>query len=481
MPMSKSFDADSHAQFAALSGDFNPMHMDVVAARRTQAGAPVVHGMHTLLWLLDAVAARQPGLPKLVGLKARFLKMVYVGERVDAEIMQTSASALRARALVDGIEVVSLSLEFVPSLRPALPRLPVLAPGPGAAATPAPSSPLDLSVEQMTGRSGALRLAAPRAEIMRLFPSAAEYLGTSRIAALACTSCLVGMVVPGLHSLFGGLDLSVDEDSEATDVLGYAVTSVDQRYRLVRLTVRGGGLAGSLDSASRLPPVKQAEMAVVAPHMAGEECRGALALVIGGSRGIGELTAKLIAAGGGHVIVTYRHGQADAEAVAREIQAWGGNCGTAAYDARQDAAPQLARLAQAPTHVYYFATPTIFGRKRGLCDARRLDEFNAFYVTGFLGLVEACRKLRPAGVSAFYPSTVYVESRPAEMTEYAMAKAAGEILCADMHKYLRGVRVIARRLPRLPTDQTNSLLPTGTADALEVMAPIVRDMHGTPP
>ena len=32
-------------RFAEFSGDRNPMHMDLVAARRTQAGAPVVHGV----------------------------------------------------------------------------------------------------------------------------------------------------------------------------------------------------------------------------------------------------------------------------------------------------------------------------------------------------------------------------------------------------------------------------------------------------
>jgi acyl dehydratase len=39
--------------FAALSGDWNPMHMDPVAARRTQAGLPAVHGIHGLLWALE--------------------------------------------------------------------------------------------------------------------------------------------------------------------------------------------------------------------------------------------------------------------------------------------------------------------------------------------------------------------------------------------------------------------------------------------
>src|SRR5271163_3454397 len=52
---SKIFTVTDQARFAALTGDFNPMHMDPIAARRTPAGAPVVHGIHTLLWLLDNI------------------------------------------------------------------------------------------------------------------------------------------------------------------------------------------------------------------------------------------------------------------------------------------------------------------------------------------------------------------------------------------------------------------------------------------
>jgi hypothetical protein len=63
------------------------------------------------------------------------------------------------------------------------------------------------------------------------------------------------------------------------------------------------------------------------------------------------------------------------------------------------------------------------------------------------------------------------------MTEYAMSKAAGEILCAEIGKYLRNVRVVSERLPRLATDQTASMIPAEAASAASVMLPIVRKMH----
>src|SRR6185312_2304228 len=123
------------------------------------------------------------------------------------------------------------------------------------------------------------------------------------------------------------------------------------------------------------------------------------------------------------------------------------------YDALQDAELQLSRLAVSPTHIYYFATPAISQRKPRLFIQNRFDQFIAFYVTGFYRLIEAALRRRPEGITVFYPSTAFVDNRPANMTEYAMSKAAGEVLCADIVKHMRKTKLIVSRLPPLLTDQ----------------------------
>ena len=69
-------------RFAAVSGDRNPVHVDAVLARRTQAGAPVVHGVHLVLWGLDALARAEPALPPMRRLKAQFKHFAAVDESV---------------------------------------------------------------------------------------------------------------------------------------------------------------------------------------------------------------------------------------------------------------------------------------------------------------------------------------------------------------------------------------------------------------
>jgi acyl dehydratase len=74
------FDEAGQTWFASASGDFNPMHMDPLAARRTMAGRPVVHGIHVLIWALDSLFANVPDVPPLQSVKVSFEKMVYVGD-----------------------------------------------------------------------------------------------------------------------------------------------------------------------------------------------------------------------------------------------------------------------------------------------------------------------------------------------------------------------------------------------------------------
>ena len=63
--------ADQHA-FAAFSGDSNVMHVDPLAARRTQAGAAAVHGVHNFLWAMDQIAAARVDLNAFTSFKIDF-------------------------------------------------------------------------------------------------------------------------------------------------------------------------------------------------------------------------------------------------------------------------------------------------------------------------------------------------------------------------------------------------------------------------
>jgi hypothetical protein len=468
----KLFLAADQISFAKLSGDWNPMHMDPVAARRTQAGAPVVHGVHTALRGLDYLAQNHD-LPLVTTLKANFSKMVYVGDEVEYRLGALSEKAATVDAYVGDIAVAKLNFSF------AAPRPASFTLESGPSSTVRPEQAIDLAFDSMAGQAGRVAAPATTAEIEAAFPAAARIWSAQRILATLSATTLVGMVCPGLHSIFSSLTLNAMAPDAATGTLAYRVTMTDPRFRMVRMQVQGSGVWGTIDCFARVPPVAQPSLEALAGLCAPDEFAGATALIVGGSRGLGELTAKLLATGGARVIITYATGVADAAALAHAIRDAGGSCDVLPFDFRAPAAPQLATMPAPVTHLYYYATPQIGRRKTGLFDAQRYAEFHACYVQSFYDLVTTLHAAAPDGLKAFYPSTVFIEERPDGMTEYAMAKAAGEILCADINASLPKTRITINRLPRLPTDQTASVTPVTTGEPVQALLPLIREVQAS--
>jgi hypothetical protein len=66
------------------------------------------------------------------------------------------------------------------------------------------------------------------------------------------------------------------------------------------------------------------------------------------------------------------------------------------------------------------------------------------------------------------------------MVEYAAAKAAGENICRNLMKRHRGLRISMPRLPRLPTDQTASLLDRQSEAPVEFFVQLLRKLNERP-
>ena len=83
-------------------------------------------------------------------------------------------------------------------------------------------------------RRGAVGYATTPAELEIAFPAVAAWLGGERLTALTCCSRLVGMVCPGLHSIFNRVDVDLVDDCDAWEALRFCVTNVDLRFQLPR-------------------------------------------------------------------------------------------------------------------------------------------------------------------------------------------------------------------------------------------------------
>jgi acyl dehydratase len=468
--------ADQRA-FAALSGDYNPMHVDALLARRTQAGAPVVHGMHALLWALDPLAAAELIGPELCDIRAQFRKFIYLDEACELELTHSEEGAARAELCSNGLVLTTIQLrngqrqvqaEF-DSAAFAAPEV--------AIAGNAPRAP---ALQDLAGLRGWTTTPGEAGEFEAAFPHLARVIGSWRVVALAGLSRLVGMVCPGLHSIFAAFAVDLVEANTQRVGIGFGVSRINQQFRLINMNVGGGGLSGTVTAFMRWPPVETPSMRSVSAAVPAGAFAGAVALVIGGSRGLGAVTAKAIAAGGGRVVITYAQGRDDAAKLAAEINAARGPgvCTALAYTSPRDAASQLSAVPEQVNQLYYFATPPIFPRASDQFSPEKFRELRSVYVDGFDDVCRFVRgRSRAPRLTAFYPSSVFVEDVPPGFAEYARAKAEGEKLCAAMMGQIAGLKIVVERLPRVLTDQTATVAQVETADPLAVMLPLIRALQ----
>jgi NAD(P)-dependent dehydrogenase (short-subunit alcohol dehydrogenase family) len=236
------------------------------------------------------------------------------------------------------------------------------------------------------------------------------------------------------------------------------------------INVAGSGLAGEIRAFFRPAPQEQITCAGAKELVAANEFAGQRAVIVGGSRGLGEVAAKLLAAGGAEVRITYHQGGTDAERIVQEIASAGGLAGCSQLDVLSASEPDTTAALRefSPNALYYFATPFIFaGSKSGFSD-KLFQRFCGYYVSGFLNVLNS---LKSTGVrKIFHPSSTAVEELPPDMMEYAAAKMAAETVCSTLEKNKQTRLIIYKpRLPRLNTDQTVSLVPAGNKEPAPIL------------
>jgi NAD(P)-dependent dehydrogenase (short-subunit alcohol dehydrogenase family) len=331
-----------------------------------------------------------------------------------------------------------------------------------------------VSFEELADQAGAV--ATADGDVRAHFPALTDSIGVAAVRALLTTSQIVGMACPGLHSLFAGLEVNCAEDVAQEDAVTYAVKKVDARFRSLQIDVLGSGIAGRLEAFARPAPPTQPGMSEISRRVSGSPFVGQRSLIVGGSRGLGEVTAKIVASGGGFPLITYRDSRHEAERVAAEIRGAGGKCEILRYDALDPARVQLAQLG-AVDCAYYFATAKIFRRKSALYEPDKLRTFVGFYADGFFDLCTALVHDGAGKLAMFYPSTVAIDEGVSGTAEYAMAKMAGEILARHLNEFMPGIHIVSRRLPRVLTDQTATVGVASADNALDVMLPIVYEVQ----
>jgi hypothetical protein len=465
----KQFDLEDQRRFAALSGDWNPLHLDPEYSRRLLFGGPVVHGVHLVLYALERFLENFPSPRALKRLKAVFSHPLQLNKLFQMRVIAADNDGFEIRGMGNECHLMGqfYTEENDEYWSVSLPRM---AP---------PSKCRDLSFIEASEMHGVAPLYLNEEELRSMFPSLEKIIPPVQTAEILATTRLTGMDCPGLHAIFHSLDLHFEPNRQPLE-MRYRVDSGDERFSMLRFAVESYGASGELCVFFRPGPVEQPSFADVIEKVRPREFQGVRALIVGGSRGLGELAAKIIAAGGGDVRITYNLGRTDADRVVNEIKGLQGKCRGFQLDVIQPLPADWSETMQdwRPTHLFYFASPYFGPAHANKYAPGELYNLLYDYLMGFARILDSILSWNLNGLKVLFPSTALLNVPEKGLEEYTEIKSAGELLCQNYAERHANLKFHMPRLPRMKSDQTAGLRFSRTADNIEVMLEEIRKMDG---
>lgn len=444
--------------FAAISGDYNPIHMDFIEARRLLFGEQVVHGIHHVLWALTILVAKRKTPIQLHNLKARFMKPMGLEKPVYLIVSQFTSHQFECKLHADkhgkGSALCSISMDYEEDQ--------------------CEYSYLEekdsfstfckaLSIQQMESKTDQLTIGFNTEALNELYPELLTKINPYQLGFLLTTTRLVGMECPGLNSIYIGLHANFRSEKPARkrELLTYKVVSINEQLNAMTMEASGTHATATIQCFIRPSKISQITMNMLQDKIRKDEFSGQRALIIGGSRGLGELAVKIIAAGGAqHIHLTYHSGREDALRVMDEVRDVCDSIQCFQYDVLADEQASFdTALFKNITHCYYFASPKILSNNSPMMNKELLNYYLNVYLYGLEKIVHHLLFYSNNKVKLFNPSTIFIDSLDANFTEYVIAKKSVEIYGSYLEKNNPSIQFINVRFPKLKTDQTVSIIP----------------------
>ena len=177
--------------------------MDPRIAQRSFAGARVVHGMHVVLAALQHFAADRRQSLRFRRVRCEFRHAILIDEPVQFQYRRQSDGGIRLSALVDEVPCAEIRLDDRAVREP---EQGVAEPIRIDEHLDSLSEPLDHDPRELGTFAGTISN-TPAAAVTEMFPDLCATIGSSNVSALSRLSYIVGMLCPGLYSVFSSLDV----------------------------------------------------------------------------------------------------------------------------------------------------------------------------------------------------------------------------------------------------------------------------------
>ena len=448
------FTEDDQQSFAALSGDWNPVHVEEEIARRTIVGSIVIHGIHGVLWALYSAMSSNHITNTIKSIQVKFHSPIKLNEIVECFFLEDKKNnEYKLIIRVNKTLKTTIVLSFCDLiLFKDIPNRNHLK-----------SLPKEYFFNKVPIEKHTMQLYFDKLLYMKMFPSLENKIPDAQIALLLGISNIIGMECPGNYSLFSNFNISWHDSSN--DSVDYQISNYNERFSSIKLSIKSGGATGELQSFIRPASVKQNLTESTKKYIPKNIFSKWRVLVIGGSRGLGEASTKILTHGGAKSCITYYKGLNDAKKIAKETSS-----GILYLDILSDCKIDLE---WSPTHLFYFPTPNITSEDTSFDSDSLLELYHNYFVKGFEKIIKNIYSGHQLKV--FYPSTYYIDHNNDKYKKYSEIKMQGEELCKLMNKLYPNIDIFFPRLPRLKTDLTASLTESNSIDPIPYLSNLYKN------
>jgi NADP-dependent 3-hydroxy acid dehydrogenase YdfG len=457
--------------FGQASGDTNPLHLDPIVARRYQFGSTVIHGVSGTLMALEKLALVKKESWAIDNISVQYNKPIRQGDQVEVFSKLAKNGSLRLEVFCQGKRCQLIKLNFSENHIKSQP-LKDIRPN----TQPCQNLPFEKAIDIDTE----VELVWQSELMQTLFPTLTASIPQQQLSLIMGLTNIVGMHCPGVNSVFGGFELSFAPTTvNFIPKLAYKVKESDSRFSRIIISVDHAWAQGNIEALFRAEPIQQPSFDKVSALVKDHEFQDQKALIVGGSRGIGEIAAKVISAGGGEVIIGYAKGKFEAQKIMDEIVASGGKATIQQLDVLNINEDSFSAFAvEELTNIYYFASPLIEKSDAKTFDTSLFNRFCQFYLNGFTQVIDKLLSnsiYRKNGLQVFVPSTSFLVEQPEGFGEYIAAKAAVETFAQQFNKKHKTWHIATPRLPRVPTDQTAAVAKEDPILTAHLLLTILRD------
>ena len=458
---SRVFTDKDQVNFAKFSNDYNPIHLDKKYARKTLPGTTIVHGMHALLWSMELFLSKYQFIYSEY--KVYFHK--YIKENSIVNLFWDSKLCKLIIKNTNDINLVTISCinkSSVTELNRNACKINYESKS---------GEPAKIEIQRINvGDTSSIFYNGKKDVINKILPLLSKSLNHEIIKEIALQSYIVGMKVPGLNSLLASINFIISFLNKQQTV---TIKHVNKYFNSVKSEYLGKNITSILETFFRPEPVKPISCAeILDSSFKLPNLKNKSVFVVGGSRGLGAITCKLLACAGARVTLSYNYGREEALAVADDIKSIGGLCKVIQFTVSPSQTYKV--LDDKYEHVYYFATNKIFHDDIRNSDKNIYDSFYEIYVNCFKSLAEYLIK-NSQTKKIFYPSSIAIEKPIDTLKDYIEAKKEGEQVCMLLQKKFL-IKVICPRLNRILTDQTNTIVPVKFDNPVDTMLVSIKQM-----